>query len=96
MYYRDKKGRLVCQVHAKPGYAEVTNPYPETCWLCDKRMALLRDRYRTLCRTCYNDRYNYQSSGDRMNAPTTGKGCWFLEDIHPARGKKPAECKLRR
>ncbi len=43
-------------------------------------------KYReTVCRGCRNNRYNYESAGDGWDAPTTGDGCWFLDEIE--RGK---------
>ena len=52
------------------------------------KRAKLRDKYRaTVCPGCRHDRYNYQSDGERpgIDAPTTGTGCWMLEEVK--RGK---------
>ncbi len=53
-----------------------------------RKKAQLRDYNRNrVCRGCHYNRYNYESAGDRMNAPTTGDGCWHLHMIK--RGKCP-------
>ena len=51
-----------------------------------KRQLVFRDRYReTVCLGCRNNRYNFPSGGDGVNAPTSGEGCWHLDGIK--RGK---------
>lgn len=61
-----------------------------TCPKCLKNLNALKERNRSVCSGCYNNRYNYQSGGDAQNAPTSGAGCWHLDKI--ARG----QCRQRR
>lgn len=52
------------------------------------KRAQLRDKYRdSVCIGCRHNRYNYQSDGNGWDSPTTGSGCWNLEEIK--RGKCP-------
>ena len=53
----------------------------------------LRDRYRgTVCSDCSNNRYNFESDGERpgIDAPTSGDGCWNLKLV------KRGMCPLKR
>ena len=53
-----------------------------------RKLEKLRDKYRsTICAGCRNNRYNYKSDGNGIDAPTTGEGCWSLTSIK--RGKCP-------
>lgn len=40
-------------------------------------------KYRTtVCSGCRHNYYNFKQEGDGWNAPTSGEGCWFLDQIY--------------
>ena len=53
--------------------------------IAEKKLRLRNQHRGSTCLGCHYNRYNFESSGDAQNAPTTGEGCYFLTAIR--RGK---------